>query len=206
MTWLEPLSQDIRYAFRMLRRNPGFTAIVVLTLGVGIGMNTAVFSVVNAVLLRPMTYPDANRLVWLCDYDYKYGFIDNGVSPAAYALWRDQAHSFEKMLAYGNDDWAVMSEGESTQERIATVTDDFWSMTGARPEVGRLFTPRESNTMVLSHALFERRFGCDPHVIGKTVTVDGYQFTISGVLPKEFRFLFPQEWRSGNEWREIDAY
>ena len=206
MTWLGQLSQDIRFAFRMLRRNRGFTAVVILTLGLGIGMNTAVFSVVNAVLLRPLTYPDADRLVWLADYDYKYGWGDNWVSPAAYVLWKDQAHSFESMIAFGNQDLAFITAGESTQERTASITDGFWGTTGARPELGRLFTPGEPDTMVVSHALFERRLGSDPHVIGKAVTVNGHEFTITGVLPRDFRFLFPQQTNSGDERREIDAY
>jgi predicted permease len=204
--WLETLLQDLRYGTRTLRKNPGFTAVAVLTLALGIGMNTALFSLVNAVLLRPLTYPDADRLAWLSDYDYKYGFGDNWVAPGAYVLWKDQAHSFERMIAYGNQDLALISAGESTQERIASITDGFWGIAAARPELGRLFAEGEPDVMVLSHALFERRFGSDPRVIGKVVSLNGHEFTVVGVLPRDFRFLFPQQTYSGDERRAIDAY
>ncbi|MGO9271861.1 MAG: ADOP family duplicated permease [Terriglobia bacterium] len=204
VVWLQQLLQDVRYGLRTLRRSPGFTTVVILTLALGIGMNTAVFSVVNAVLLRPLTYPDADRLVWLSDYDPGWG--DNMVQPAAYALWRDQAHSFESMVGYINQDLALISSGQSTQERIASVTNGFWDMAGARPELGRLFAAGEPDTIVLSYALFERRFGGDPSVIGKTVTVIGHPFTVTGVLPRDFQFLFPQLWFSGDERRPVDAY
>ncbi len=203
MIWLDQLFQDIRYGLRMLRRSPGFTAVVILTLALGIGMTTAVFSVVNAVILRPLTYPDANRLVWLSDYDYESGG-DYLVSPAAYVLWRDAANSFESMAAYGNQDFALMTRGESTQERIASISDNFWVIAGGQPALGRLFRRGEPNTIVLSHALFERRFGADPQVIGKTVSVNGHQFTVTGVLPQSFQFLFPQQF--SDERRDIDAY
>ena len=164
-------------------------------------MNTAVFGVVNAVLLHPLAYPHAERLIWLSDHS---DWGDNMVSPAAYVLWRDAASSFESMVAYGNQDLALMTAGESTQERIASITDNFWEVTGARPALGRLFTPAEQNTIVLSHALFERRFESDAGVIGKTVTLNDHPFTITGVLPQNFPFLFPQQF--SDERREIDAY
>lgn len=114
---METLLQDLRYAARTLRRNPGFTAIVILTLALGIGMNTALFSVINAVLLKPLSYPDASRLIWLSDYNPGWG--DNYVMPAAYALWRDSAKSFESMVAYGTQDVALMFRGDASQERVA---------------------------------------------------------------------------------------
>ncbi len=203
LVWLHQLLQDVRYGLRTLRRNPAFAAVVIFTLALAIGMNTAVFSVIDASLLQPLPYPNADRLVWLSDHG---DWGDNMVSPAAYVLWRDAASSFESMVAYGNQDLALMSAGESTQERIASITDNFWSVTGAQPALGRLFRPGEPNMIVLSHALFERRFGSDPRVIGKTVTLNGHQFTIKGVLPGNFRFLFPQEWWSWDERRDIDAY
>ncbi len=204
--WLDQLLQDLRYGLRGLRRNPGFTAIVTLTLALGIGMNTAVFSVANAVLLRPLAYPDAARLVWLTNYDFLYEHRDNYVSRPAYLKWREQARSFESMVAYGNQDLALLAGDESSQERIASITGDFWSMAGARATLGRLFSPGEPHAMVLSYALFERRFRSDPQVIGKTVAVNGYPFTITGVLAAGFRFVFPQQIASRDEVREMDAY
>ncbi len=201
VNFVESLIQDLRFALRMLCKSPGFTAVAVLTLALGIGMNTAVFSVVNAVLLRPLGYPDANRLVWLSDHG---DWGDNMVSPAAYILWRDAANSFESMVAYGNQDLALMTAGESTQERIASIADNFWGVTGAQPVLGRLFGPGEPNTMVLSHELLVRTFGGDPRVVGKTITLNGHPFTITGVLPRNFQFLLPQQF--SEERREIDAY
>jgi predicted permease len=204
--WLEQLWQDIRYGLRMLAKNSGFTAVAVLTLALGIGANTAIFSVVNAVLLKPLGYPSADRLVWLADYDFKYGWGDNWVQPAAYVQWRDEAHSFESMVGYANQDLALSTGGASDEERITSITDGFWGITGAQPALGRLFGPGQPDTMVLSHGLFERRFGGDPQVIGKTVTVNGHPFTITGVLPEKFRFLFPQQSYRGDVVKEIDAY
>src|SRR5580765_1820225 len=124
------LWQDVRYGLRMLRRNPGFTTVVILTLALGIGMNTAVFSVLNSVLLRSLAYPDADRLVWLANYD-DYFKQDTWGSRADYLLWRDQTHSFAGMAAYGNQDLALVAADQASQERIASVTGDFWSITGA---------------------------------------------------------------------------
>jgi putative ABC transport system permease protein len=204
--WFDALCQDVRYALRGLRRNPGFTIVVLVTLALGIGMNAAVFSVIRATLLRPLQYPDADRLVWLADYDYLYEHRDNYVSRPAYLQWRENAHSFEGMTAYGNQDLALMVDGESSQERIASITGEFWQIVGARPELGRLFSQAEGNAMVLSHALFQRRFGGDPRVIGKTVSVTGHPFVITGVLTHDFRFIFPQQFANGDEQRDIDGY
>jgi predicted permease len=204
--WLEELMQDLRYGLRQLKRNPGFTAVAILTLALGVGANTAIFSVVNAVLLKSLGYPHSDRLVWLADYDFKYGWGDNWVLPAAYVQWRDGAHSFESMVGYANQDLALSTGGASDEERITSVTDGFWGITGAQPALGRLFGAGQPNTMVLSHSLFERRFGGDPQVIGKTVTVSGHPFTITGVLPEKFRFLFPQQSYRGDVVKEIDAY
>ena len=206
IVWLEQLWQDIRYGLRALWRNPGFTAVVILTLALGIGMSTAVFSVVNSVLLRPLAYPDAERLVWLTDYDYLYEHRDNYVSRPAFMQWKEQARSFEAMAAYGNQDLALIANDQSSQERVASITDDFWSITGGRAKVGRLFGAGEAKAIVLSYALFERRFGADPAVIGKTVTINGHAFTITGVLEPQFRFLFPLQFANGDEVRDVDAY
>lgn len=121
----------------MVRRNAGFATVVILTLALCIGMNTAVFSVGNAVLLRSLGYPNGDRLIWLAYYDPEWG--DNMESRADYLIWRDQAHSFENMTAYGNQDLALFAAGEASQERTASITGDFWSMTGAQPGLGRLF-------------------------------------------------------------------
>jgi putative ABC transport system permease protein len=202
---LEQFVQDVRYALRTLRRQPGFTAVAIATLALGIGMNTAVFSVLNSVLFQPLPYPNAQRLIWLANYNQDWK-RDNWVARTDYLMWREQAPSLEKMTAYGTQDLAVAIGDAASQERIASITGDFWSMTGAQPAAGRLFGSGEVNTIVLSWALFERRFRGDSRAIGTTITVNGWPFTVSGVLPKGFRFHFPQQAVSGDEVRDIDAY
>jgi putative ABC transport system permease protein len=203
--WLDQLRQDLQYALRTLRRQPGFTVVVVVTLALGIGMNTAVFSVLNAVLFRPLPYPSADRLIWLANYNQRTKH-DNWVARTDYLIWKQRAASFERMTAYGNQDLALVAGGESSQERITSITGDFWNMTGVQPALGRLFDPGEPNAMAVSWGLFERRFGGDRGVVGKTVLVDGWPFTITAVLPKDFRFLFPQQSSTEVETRDIDAY
>lgn len=205
--WLERLLQDSAYGLRMLTRNPGFSLAVILTLALGIGMNTAMFSVMNAVLLHPIAYPDAGRLLWVANYDTDYqSENDHRMLPSDYAEFKQRASPFESMAAYCNEDLAVVYAGDSTTERIASVTGDFWSITAAQPALGRLFRAGESREIVLSWEMFERRFGSDPHVVGKTVAIEGHPFEIVGVLPAHFRFLFPQFLYADDERKEIDAY
>lgn len=200
---LEQIMQDTRYALRMLRRNPGFAAIVILTLALGIGMTTAMFSVVNGVLLKPLPYPDADRLVWIAPHAPTY---ENSVSRSDYMMWKSQAHSFEAFAAYGNDDRALVYQNKSITLQLGFITGDFWSISGARPMLGRLFGEHERDQLVLSWPLFQKRFGGDPKTIGKTVTIDGRAFTIAGVLPRSFRFLFPPDMYPGDPIPDIEAY
>jgi putative ABC transport system permease protein len=205
--WLEQFVQDVRYGLRTLGRNPGFSSVVICTLALAISMNTAVFSVVETVLLRPLPYPNANRLVWLASYDryYESGH-DTYVGRADYSTWKDQTHSFEGVAAYGNQDLTVMYHALPSQERVASITGDFWKLTGAQAAIGSLFSEGAPHVIVLSHALFASRFNSDPSVLGQTVTINGFPFTIIGVMPGDFRFLFPQQYSTGDEQREIDAY
>ncbi len=200
---LEQLLQDLRYSTRMVRRNPGFAAIVILTLALGIGMTTAMFSVVNGVLLKSLPYPEADRLIWIAP---RAPWYENSVSRADYLLWRSQAHAFEAFAAYGNEDRAIVYGGRSSTQQIAFITGDFWSIAGARPVLGRLFGEHERDQLVLSWELFQERFGGDPQVIGKTVTIDERPFTVAGVLPRSFRFLFPPDMYAGDPIPDIEAY
>lgn len=202
---LEHLLRDLRHAAWMLRRNPGFTAIVILTLALGIGMTTAMFSVVNAVLLRPIPYPDADRLIWIAPSDPDFP-PDSWVSRADYLLWKAQAHSFEAFTAYGNTERALVYGGESITVQIASISDDFWAICGAKPMHGRLFGENERDSLVLSWNLFQDRFGSDERIIGKAIALDGRPFTVVGVLPKSFRFVFPPEMYAGDPIPEIAAY
>jgi putative ABC transport system permease protein len=205
LRWIEDLIRDLRYGVRQLRRNPGFTAVAVLTLALGIGATTAIFSVVNGVLLRPLPYPNADRLVWLSNYDKRFKQDDYG-SRADYVIWKKEANSFEGMTAYGTESLAVMLDGKSFEARFASITGDFWSITGARVYRGRLFGHEEPHTMVLSYGFFVRRFGSNQDIIGKTLIVNGYPLTVTGVLRKNFRFLFPQQSSLPGVPPKIDAY
>jgi hypothetical protein len=203
LVWLEQLWQDIRYGVRMLVRNPGFTAVVVLTLGLGIGMNTAVFSVVNAVLLRPVGYPNPDRLVWLGDYDT---FLKRDiVRTSDFVEWREHAKSFNAMSAYSRQQASLVTVRGATNVTGVAVASDFWAITGARPALGRLFGPEEHDKIVLAWDLFEHDFSGDPRLIGQTVMVEGRAATLTGVLPKDFRLQFPRWWIT-SDLQLVEAY
>ena len=203
--WLEQLLQDIRYGVRGLRRNPGFAAVVVLTLALAIGMNTAVFSLVNAILVRPLPDPDPDRLVWLGNYNRF--FKAEMVGSPDYVDWKDQAASFAGMVAYGTRGYTLATADGTGYHVLADVTADYWDISGARPALGRFFGPEDRDGIVLSDELFERGFRRDPHVVGRSVIVDGRAVTVMGVLPKGFRFLLPASFniQAGNA-REIEGY
>lgn len=202
--WIEQLLQDTRYAIRTLRRNWGFTVVVIATLGIVIGMNTAVFSIVDTVLFRPLPYPASNRLVWIAPY--RDAANDNWASRADFNIWKSHSQSFEAMAAFANQDLALGASRISSQETVASTGGDFWEITGVQPYLGHLYTQGESNAIVLSYELFEKRFGGDPNVVGQGATLNGYEVTVIGILPKGFSYLFPELVYSGDVRREIDAY
>ena len=185
-TWL----QDLRYSARMIRRSPGTAVVITLTMATAIGMNAAIFGVFHAVLLRPLPHPDPERLVWLTPHSHRFN-IDTMVSRPDFLIWRDRAKSFEHMAAYGQVDVAFLTSGHASEEQLTLVSDDFWVITGATPELGRLFGPHEQNAVVLTHRMFERKFNGDPDVLGTTVSLNGYPLTIVGVLARDYRIAFP---------------
>ena len=150
--WLELLSQDCRYALRALRSSPGLSAIVVLTLALGISMNTAIFSVFNAVILRPVAYPNPERLLWLStvEKEGEHGIV---LGPD-FVDWREQATSFDRMVAYGTWDEAVITTDGPTRVRLANVTGDFWDLTAARLAAGRWPRPDERDVVLLSRGAY----------------------------------------------------
>ncbi|MFN7984931.1 MAG: ABC transporter permease [Vicinamibacterales bacterium] len=200
--WVDHLVQDLHYALRILRRNPGFGAAVILTLALGIGLNTAVFSVVNAVLLRPLSFPHPERVVWLATVS-KTGeeFV-----PSADALaWRD-ANSLDLQVAYDEFDGRITANGVRMPARIATVSSDFWELSGAVPAIGRLPARGESEA-VLSHGFFERSFGGSRDAIGRSVVIGGRPATIVGVLAAGFRtHLATPRTLAGLPPRDIEVY
>jgi hypothetical protein len=203
--WLDDLWQDLKFGARWLKRSPGFTAIIVATLGVGIGVNTAMFSVINSVLLQPLPYPAPDRLIWIANSDPGCSG-DCFNSRADFAIWAREAQSLEAAAAYGNLDLALVADGQSTAERVAFVTPELWRLSGAIPRLGRLPNANEPTALIISWALFERQFRGNPNVIGKAVQLDGHSFEVVGVLDRGFRFLFPQQLYTGEQIRDIDAY
>jgi len=206
--WIQPLleqfAQDARYGLRTLRRNPAFTLVAIITLALGIGMNTAVFSIVNTVLIEPLPYPDPQRLVWLAEWNERFKM--EAVAGPDFIDWQKQAHSFEKIASYEYVDPVIEFGGNSDQHRAVEISPEFWSISGAHPALGKLFTAAGQDEIVLSYPFFERQFGHDPRVIGKLITLQGHPVTIVGVLPKTFRFVPPVAGFPGIEPKEIDAY
>jgi len=188
--WLDSLFQDLRYGTRMLRKNPGFTAIAILTLALGIGANTAIFSFVNAVLLRPLPYPNPQQLIVIRETSQRVGI--HSPSYPDFLDWRTQSRTVVKMSIVNNR--AFNLSGVTQPENIGgyAVSPNFLSMLGVRPFLGRDFLPSEeapgtAPVVMLSYALWQSHLGADPDAIGKTITLDGRSFTIIGVLPPNFR-------------------
>ena len=199
------IGQELRYGLRALRRSPGFSAVVIATIAIGIGMSTAVFSVFNAVLLRPLSFQNPDRLVWLGLQSQ----IPSGAIPATeFVAWREQATSFARLVAYENtQDHTIQTAEAGTQARNAWVSDEFWSLAGVQPALGRLPQPAEPDVIVLSYGFFARWFGGDHSAIGKTARVNGRDITVIGVMPRGFQPHVPQEAIGPSlDRKEIDTY
>ncbi len=185
------LFQDLRYAFRTLIKRPGFAAVAILTLALGIGANTAVFSVVEGVLLRPLPVRDPDALVLVWEHNIRRGNTHNVVSPANYMAWRDRNRSFESIAAFVS--WGTNLTGDGEPERVqgGQVTADFFATLGVWPRLGRGFTETEGKpdaprAAVLADGFWKRRFGGDASAVGRVVTLDGQPTTIVGVMAPGF--------------------
>jgi putative ABC transport system permease protein len=188
--------QDLRYALRGLLKSPGFTAVSVLTLAIGIGANTALFSVIYALLLRPLPYPDADRIVVL--WSKQPDGSRTNVSPADYLDYREQSRSFEHIGGLSQVEFNVMINGAADRLTGFQVSSGFLRSLGARPVFGRAFTPEDDRpgaprVAMLSYATWQTKFGGERRIIGQALTVDGGKATVVGVLPKSFRFVFSPE-------------
>jgi putative ABC transport system permease protein len=190
--WLEQLWQDIRYGLRMLAKNPGFTAVAVLTLALGIGANTAIFSVVHAVLIRPLPFKDPARLVMIWATWPKRGQYRINVSPADFADWKEQSKTIEHMSATWSAGSLISIYGEPSAIPAVRVTRDFFDLLGVKPARGRLFSPEEQahggfNVVVLSDSLW-RKLGANHAVIGQTLQLNREPWRVIGVMPPGFNF------------------
>ena len=190
--FMEELIQDIRYGLRMLRKSPGFSLVALLTIALGIGANTSIFSVVYGVLLRPLPYQDSDRLIVLNETTPKVGTVS--VSYPNFLDWRSSNHSFSRMTAVASVDYNLA--GVSQPESISgeAVTPDFLSMLGVHPLFGRDFDPSEEKAgttpvVLLGYQLWQSHLGGDREVLGRTINLDGHGFTIIGVLPANFRSI-----------------
>src|SRR5271156_1047258 len=197
-TWefptLESLLQDLRYAVRGIWRARVFSLIVILTLAVGIGANTAIFSAVYAVLLKPLPFPSGERLVWLGESSAK----DNGISVTwiNFQHWRMENHSFESMAAFQKADLTLTGHGQAVLTHAGVVTNEFFRLTGSRPVMGRLLTasddePQSVATVVVTRAFWAETLSADPEIIGKTITLNGTAYIVIGVLGRDPGFFLP---------------
>ena len=192
LPFLDTLFQDIRYGLRTLRKSPGFTAVAVLTLGLGIGTNTSIFSVIHAVLLSPLPYHHPERIVVIWESNPSGGFNQFAVSPPNYADWHKEASSFEYMASVSRGNFNYTGGAEPEQLTGARVAAPFFAVTGVQPALGRTFVAADdvvgkAHVAVLGHGLWMRRFGGDRNITGKALTLDGQTYTIIGVMPEGFQ-------------------
>jgi putative ABC transport system permease protein len=197
---IQTLLQDLRYGVRALLKNRGFAAIAIFTLALGIGANSAIFSVINGVLLKPFAFPEPERLVVLWERALQRGLPRMVVSPPNFHDWRSQNQSFQAMAAYRVQDFNLTENGEPERIRGARVSGSLLAVLGVQPMLGRDFRLEEDManapaTVILSHGFWQRRFGANPQVIGQSVTLGNERTTIIGVMPPQFDFPPPITFR-----------
>jgi putative ABC transport system permease protein len=188
MRFIETLIQDVRYGLWMLSRNPGFTFVAVLTLALGIGANTAIFSVVNAALLRPLPYQESQRLVWISKVDGG----DEGQDPPVYLEWRSESKTLDYLAAFNLESTFLTGRGRPEQLDSISATVDLFQALSVAPRLGRAFSPEEcrpggARVVILSHDFWQRRFGGDLAIIGQSLTIEGESRMVIGVMPAGFK-------------------
>jgi putative ABC transport system permease protein len=191
---MDNLLKDFRYGIRSLLKHRGFSLIAVLTLALGIGANTAIFSVVNAVLLRALPFPESDQLVMIWEDASFAGFPRNTPAPANYADWKSQSQSFAEMAALSTRGFNVTGDGEPEKVEGYGVTANFLPMLGVKPAAGRVFSadedkPGAAKVVMLSHGFWQRRYGAEQSVIGRQLLLNGEKYTVIGVMPKDFQFM-----------------
>ena len=192
--------RDVKFGLRALVRYPAFSAVALLTLGLGIGANTDIFSVVNAVLLRPLPFPESNRIVMLRKTDARRNITRGAVSPAEYLDWRERNHSFEQLAGWTQGYYNLAGASEPEQVRGARVTANFFNLFQVKPILGRSFLPEEEQpghgqVALLSYRFWREHFGGAAGVLGRTITVDDSAFTVIGVLPADFNLWGNAGWQ-----------
>src|SRR6202007_2572595 len=191
--WLETLIADARYALRVMRKNPGFAAVAVLTLAVGIGANTAIFSVVYAVLLKPLPFAQPEQLFNVFEVQPAEGVKGTGWSYGNFEELRATNHIFSQMSGHQEHQLTLTGRGEPTVVNTAVVTPELFSVMGVKPLAGRTFLPEEGKpgapaVVVLSEKLWRGTFGADANIIGSAITLDKRPCTVVGIMPEGFRF------------------
>jgi predicted permease len=200
MTWIEDLGRDVRFGLRSLRRSPAFTVVAILCLALGIGANAAIFSVLNAVLLRPLPYPEPERLVRI--WEAKENFTGTTSVPN-YRDWVQQSTGFEQLTAWRRGSANLQGTGEPERIRSVEATPNLFAALGRSPILGRVFDPArdepgKAQVAVISEGLWRTRFGADPGIVGRTLRVDGKQYEVIGVMPASFDF--PPGWSRTDVW------
>jgi putative ABC transport system permease protein len=195
--WLERLIQDVRYGLRMLHKSPGFTGVAVLTLALGIGANTAIFGIANAVLFKHLPVRAANRLVVIWINNLKNNWSRIGPAGQDYLDWKEQNRSFEDLFLFEHGTGTVTGAGEPEQVAGLRVTTNFGDFFGIKPTLGRTFRLDEAsakhNLAILSYRYWQHRYASSPAVVGQGMTLNGEQYTIIGVLPSELGSVFPAD-------------
>jgi putative ABC transport system permease protein len=194
---MSSLKHDFRYGLRVLWRNRALTAIVLLSLALGIGANTAIFSVVNSVLFRPLPFKDPEKLVVVWEDASFVGFPENTPSPGNYADWKSQNHVFSKMAAMRNQDYNLTGGGEPLKLSGFQVTADFFPLLGVQPIHGRVFTqsedsPDANKVAVLSYGFWQSRFAGQTNIVGQDIILNNAKYTVVGIMPSNFQFFDPE--------------
>jgi len=192
--WIETLGQDVRYAVRALRKSPGFAAAAIVLLALGIGANTAIFSLVRAVVLRPLPFTDPDRLVLLWD-DLTAGRGPEHVNPtpADFVAWKEQSHSFSDMAAFIPNTYNLTGNGEPAKLSGVRTTANVFALLGMQPSLGRTLDPADERpdaapVVVISERLWHSRFGADPDLVGRTIALNGLNHTVVGIIPPDFQY------------------
>jgi putative ABC transport system permease protein len=190
------LLQDVRYSWRSLISHPGFTLVAIIALALGIGANTAIFSVVHAILLEPLPYAKPDQLVWIWESNPGSGITEESTSLPNFVDWRAQNQSFAELTAWSRANLILSGDGEPERLPGSAVAANFFATFGVPPALGRVFveeenTPGKNRVTVLSHAFWQKRFGSDKSVVGRTITINGNPHTVIGVMPASFRHPDP---------------